>query len=80
MAGLFFPLDSGKARDMPAYPSSDKPPPKKAPVPPTLSDAERPHTTEGAPSAPTVGVVLAAGQRPLPEYELVRLLGRGGFG
>jgi formylglycine-generating enzyme required for sulfatase activity len=27
-----------------------------------------------------VGVFLAAGQRPLPEYELVHRLGRGGFG
>jgi serine/threonine protein kinase len=32
------------------------------------------------PLPPADGVVSAAGQRPLPEYELVGLLGRGGFG
>src|SRR5258708_6580039 len=42
-----------------------------------------PETSPPAEDAPVdrrAGVSLAPGARPLPEYELVRLLGRGGFG
>ncbi|HJT78400.1 MAG TPA: serine/threonine-protein kinase [Gemmataceae bacterium] len=49
-------------------------------MPPTLDDAGQPSPT--ARPQPDAGnnFVLAVGQRPLPEYELVCLLGRGGFG
>src|SRR5438132_13629978 len=43
--------------------------------PPEPATADHDIRASGAP-----GVSLTPGARPLPEYELVRLLGRGGFG
>lgn len=38
------------------------------------------HTPSAPGGAESRGLVLAPGMRPLPDYELVQLLGRGGFG
>src|SRR5262245_58502766 len=66
-------------------PRSQQPPQRPAasgrPVPQPVVTI-RPQSTgslvTGGTAAP--GLVLGAGVRPLPEYELVRLVGRGGFG
>src|SRR5438067_897287 len=41
--------------------------------------AQPPHPTAATADCPG-DVLLAAGVRPLPEYELIRLLGSGGYG
>jgi formylglycine-generating enzyme required for sulfatase activity/serine/threonine protein kinase len=65
---------------MPTTPEPEKDQDRANPAPPTRSDDG--HTNPTAVPQPGVGgaLVLASGQRPLPDYELVSLLGRGGFG
>jgi formylglycine-generating enzyme required for sulfatase activity len=63
---------------MATNPLPEEGPPLAEPSPQTHSDADLPHPTSAPDDAG--GIALAAGSRPLPEYELVRLLGRGGFG
>src|SRR5438046_3085247 len=65
---------------MPTNPPPDKTPPRTGPKRQTLSDGDLLHATPTPGAGGGAGVVLAPGSRPLPEYELVRLLGRGGFG
>src|SRR5262249_54721830 len=57
-----------------------KPPGETSRVPPHTGATARPDTPlfSGGGSAPAV--VLAPGSRPVRDYELVRLLGRGGYG
>ncbi len=64
---------------MPTTPQPEKRPALDGAAPPTRSNVDGAHPTAGPPP-PEGGPVLAAGQRPLPDYELVGLLGRGGFG
>jgi formylglycine-generating enzyme required for sulfatase activity len=64
---------------MPTDPLPDESPPRAGPVPATRPDAD-PQNATAAPGTAPGGIVLAAGARPLPEYELVRRLGQGGFG
>ncbi|HJT77190.1 MAG TPA: bifunctional serine/threonine-protein kinase/formylglycine-generating enzyme family protein, partial [Gemmataceae bacterium] len=64
---------------MPTTPQPNKAPPQDSPAPPTRSDAGQPHPTT-PPQPPGGELLLAAGQRPLPDYELVVRLGRGGCG
>src|SRR5947209_1449174 len=67
---------------MPTQPSSD--PHATNDVPPTRSETDpssglptlQPHAAPGGEGA----LPLRPGERPLPEYELVRKLGAGGFG
>src|SRR5205807_7892523 len=47
---------------------------------PETSPFPGPALIDGVPASGSAGVSLTPGARPLPEYELVRLLGRGGFG
>jgi formylglycine-generating enzyme required for sulfatase activity/serine/threonine protein kinase len=65
---------------MTATPKPDKIPGADRPVPPTRADAEHSHPTAVPQPAAGGAIVLAPGQRLLPEYELVAFLGRGGFG
>jgi formylglycine-generating enzyme required for sulfatase activity len=68
---------------MPPNPSQGQTPPQAGAPGHTLSDANLPHQTESPPAMgdrADHGIILAAGSRPLTEYELIRLLGRGGFG
>ncbi len=64
---------------MPNDPRLNEPTPLAGPAPPTRSDTDVQRPT-AAPSADPGGIALSVGARPLPEYELVRRLGRGGFG
>jgi formylglycine-generating enzyme required for sulfatase activity/serine/threonine protein kinase len=62
---------------MPANPPpDDKPAPPRAAASPR-SDTDHPQPTPGGSPG---GIQLAAGNRPLPDYELVRQLGKGGYG
>jgi serine/threonine protein kinase len=65
---------------MSANPPPEEMPPRKASSPSTRSDPEGARYTpaSGAPHEP--GIHLAAGSLPLPDYELVRALGKGGYG
>src|SRR4051812_20719877 len=52
-----------------------------SPNPDPSETREPPPYTTPAPGAPPAShLVLTSGARPLPEYRLVHLLGRGGFG
>jgi formylglycine-generating enzyme required for sulfatase activity/serine/threonine protein kinase len=64
---------------MPATPKPDPTPRLDSPAPPTRSDADLAHPT-AAPQPSGNDFVLAVGQRPLPDYELICKLGAGGFG
>jgi serine/threonine protein kinase len=64
---------------MPANPPPEETPPSKPPGIPVGPDPEGPRHTPSAGAADQRGVTLGPGQRPLPDYELVRLLGRGGY-
>jgi formylglycine-generating enzyme required for sulfatase activity len=64
---------------MPDNPQPDEGLPLTGPDPVTRPDPDAPHATP-APGAESSAIILAPGGRLLPEYELVRLLGRGGFG
>jgi serine/threonine protein kinase len=61
-----------------------EPPPTPTPRSPAAGgdgyDTDPPPGVTPGPGGSTAGVLLAAGERPLPEYELVQRLGRGGFG
>jgi formylglycine-generating enzyme required for sulfatase activity len=66
---------------MPTDPHPDESPSLTGEELPTRFDSTSQHSTPGPAAAPGGGdVVLTAGARPLPEYELVQRLGRGGFG
>src|SRR5438067_8475050 len=63
------------------------PQPGRGPQPADPQPPRQAHPDTAQPTHPTAGsdgspddVFLVAGARPLPEYELVRLLGRGGYG
>src|SRR4051812_3325618 len=69
MADAPQPSRSQRRGTMPAVPSPSHP------------DTAQPHATPAPPGVPpSPHLILAPGTRPLPEYELVHLLGRGGFG
>src|SRR5437660_10921104 len=51
-----------------------------APTPSRLDTAQSPTTRVPLEAAPASHSMLTPGARPLPDYELVCLLGRGGFG
>jgi formylglycine-generating enzyme required for sulfatase activity len=65
---------------MPTTPQPDKAPGAADQAPPTGSDADGAHITDAPQPAAGAALVLAPGQRPLPDYELVVRLGRGGCG
>src|SRR5262245_33523353 len=58
----------------------------KRPAPSARDSRSAPHDTgppagnTPAPGGPRAPLVLGPGMRPLPDYELVALLGQGGFG
>jgi formylglycine-generating enzyme required for sulfatase activity len=65
--------------DQPLGPPTPPITPAKSPPPASPDTAPPSGLTTRPPGEPT-GVVLAAGFRPVADYELVQLLGRGGFG
>ncbi len=65
---------------MPTTPQPEKAPGAADQAPPTRSDADGAHLTDAPRPAAGGALVLATGQRPLPDYELVVRLGRGGCG
>src|SRR5262249_55182307 len=60
-------------------PSSTPPNPTRSEVP-KLPDTVPPAGATPRPGGPAECVVLEEGARPVPDYELVERLGRGGFG
>jgi serine/threonine protein kinase len=65
---------------MSANPLPEKTPPPRSSGPSATSDPEATRYTLSSGAAKEGRIFLGAGQRPLPGYELVRLLGSGGFG
>src|SRR5258707_107960 len=74
----------GKARYMandPSFEPSNRPPSRSSVPGPDPFETVQPQTSTPRPAGEAdERIILMPGARPLPEYELVKPLGRGGFG